>query len=234
MAETDVHRDQMVDLIYALQLHFQEQDHVYVSGNILLYYEEGNKRRHVSPDVLVTLGIPRGKRDYYLLWVEGKAPDLVLEISSASTCSEDLGIKRDLYAKLGVKEYCLFDPLREYLKPPLRLYRLSRGKYRPVTRYPLRLTTVGLELQILDHRLRLKDPKTGRPLPTPMETSIALAEKEALLSQQELLVAQQQAALLEKDTIVAKQKAALKKKDAALAEMEQRIKELEAQLRNKL
>lgn len=38
------------------------------------------------------------------------APDLVVEIRSPSTANRDWTIKRDLYAKYGVKEYWVVDP----------------------------------------------------------------------------------------------------------------------------
>ena len=38
MAETDVHRDLMVDFIQMLQHHFRDEP-VYVSGNLLIYYD---------------------------------------------------------------------------------------------------------------------------------------------------------------------------------------------------
>jgi Uma2 family endonuclease len=37
-------------------------------------------------------------------------PDLVVEILSPSTSQRDLGIKRNLYAKYGVREYWVVDP----------------------------------------------------------------------------------------------------------------------------
>jgi hypothetical protein len=52
MAETDRHRDLMQDLIQTLQEFFASSPRVYVSGNLLLFYERGNRRRYVSPDVL--------------------------------------------------------------------------------------------------------------------------------------------------------------------------------------
>ena len=48
---------------------------VYVWGNMMLYYVEGDRRKHVSPDVFVVRGVPkRPERDYYLTWKEGKGP----------------------------------------------------------------------------------------------------------------------------------------------------------------
>jgi len=41
------------------------------------------------------------------------APDLVVEILSPSTGHRDLGIKRNLYAKYGVREYWIVDPDRK-------------------------------------------------------------------------------------------------------------------------
>ena len=93
--------------------------------------EEGNPRKHVSPDLLVALGIRKEpKRDYYLVWKEGKAPDFILEITSKTTRREDEKKKRVLCRDvLKVPEYFLFDPRAEYLDPPLQGFRLIGGEY---------------------------------------------------------------------------------------------------------
>jgi len=111
MAETEVHRDDMIDVIGTLKHHFADDPKVHVSGNLLLYYEKGNRRKHVSPDVMVTFGVPREpKRDSYLVWKEGKAPDVVIEITSKSTRREDKKTKKVLYRDvLEVTEYFQFD-----------------------------------------------------------------------------------------------------------------------------
>src|SRR5262249_58834307 len=120
--------------IQTLQDFFAGRPRVYVSGNLLLYYEEGNRRKHVAPDVLVTIGIDKEpRRDYYLVWKEGKAPDFVAEITSKTTKREDQKTKLAIYRDiLRVPEYVLFDPRAEYLKPPLQGFRLVGPDYVPI------------------------------------------------------------------------------------------------------
>lgn len=167
MAESDLHREVMTDLIHALQTRYAGKPDVYVAGNLLLYYVEGDPRFSVSPDVLVTWGIPKGRRKTYLLWKEGRAPGFVIEVTSDTTRTEDLRKKRDLYQQLGVEEYILFDPLGDYLRPRLQGYRLARGRYQPV---PLEADgslpsrTTGLRLRTEGENLRLIDEATGERL----------------------------------------------------------------------
>src|SRR5271154_4523138 len=97
MAETDIHRDDMVDVIQVLKYHFAAHPKVYVSGNLLMFYVEGDRRKHVSPDVFIVWGVQKKDRDNYLVWKEGKTPDLVIEITSKSTRREDRKKKWNLY-----------------------------------------------------------------------------------------------------------------------------------------
>jgi Uma2 family endonuclease len=181
MAETDTHRDLMADaLIYPLKEYFRDQPDVYVSGNLLLYYEEGNPRASVAPDVFVVFGISKGERRIYKLWEEEKAPDVVIELTSASTRQKDLGDKRLLYEELGVGEYFIFDPLHEYLEPPLRGFRLEEGFYTPLKanrldsdEWELHSQVLGLTLRSLGDQLRLYDPQTGQMLRTLGEEAAA-------------------------------------------------------------
>jgi len=56
MGETDVHRDEMVREIELLRRYYEDQC-VYVSGNLLVYYKQGNPKRFVVPDVFVVKGL---------------------------------------------------------------------------------------------------------------------------------------------------------------------------------
>ena len=185
MAETDLHAACMVYVASALRWWFRKhgRDDVYVGSNNFLYYERGNPRAVVAPDVYVVTGAPVGLRDTYMLWKEPKAPDFVLEVTSASTRHNDERRKRDVYAALGVREYFLYDPRAEWLAPPLQGWRLHEGAYRAlpaVTVLSNRGVAVasevlGLELrdEREERRVRLRDPATGEVLLTHEESERA-------------------------------------------------------------
>ena len=169
MAETDLHRNLMMDSISTLELRYADIPDIYVSGNLLLYYVPENKRRHVSPDVFVVKGVPKKVRDYYFVWEEGRSPDAVIEVTSSSTRKEDTTKKFMLYRDvLKVREYFLFDPRGDYLKPTLQGYRLSRREYVAITPVANRLPSnvLGLHLERSGTDLRFFDPDTGEWLPT--------------------------------------------------------------------
>lgn len=132
MAESDLHRDIMLYLVRLLQRFFAGQP-VYVSGNLLVYYEQGNRYKSVAPDCFVVRDIEPRLRKTYKIWEEGKAPEVVFEVTSHSTQNEDLGKKMGLYARMGVQEYYLYDPTADYLQPSLRAFVLQGGGYVPMT-----------------------------------------------------------------------------------------------------
>ena len=178
MGETDVHIAQILDLRFALQRHFRNDPQVYVAANLLLYYVEGDPKEFVVPDVFVARGVPKRERRTYQLWVERSVPEVVIEITSSSTCREDLGTKRVLYAELGVQEYFVFDPTGEDLRPPLRAFRLSGSDYQTIAE-PVVSERLELELRVEANRLRLFDTKTGKRLLTAEETDVAREAAEA-------------------------------------------------------
>ena len=169
MAESPIHLKVMLHLIEALEDHFGGAPDVYVSGNMLLYYEEG-KRSSIAPDVFVARGVPKERdRDVYLLWREGKVPCFVLEVTSKTTRDEDQRSKKSRYAQLGVEEYFLFDPRSEYLHPRFQGLLLTGGAYqplRPASDGGLTSRTLGITFKPEGRSLRMADAKTGRLLLT--------------------------------------------------------------------
>ena len=186
MAENDAQLAAIVYVLVALKLYFEKRGEVYVSGDLLIYYEEGNPRVSVAPDVFVVFGVADRVRMNYKVWEEGKVPDFVLEVASRSTWREDLGPKRAVYARLGVKEYWQYDPTGEYLLPVLQGLRLAGGAYerQVVTEsldgtLSLRSETLGLELRAKGGELRFHDPVSGRHLPSHSELDAARREEAA-------------------------------------------------------
>jgi len=165
MGETETHIREIMRLIQTLDGVFADRPDVYVGGDLLVYYEEGNPRAVVVPDVFVVLGAPKVPwRRIYKLWEEGLPPTFVIEVTSPSTRREDMARKRTLYARLGVSEYVLYDPLDEYLRPPLQGYRLVDGDYRAMETGrdgALLSGALNMRLMLVDGRLRLFDRQSG-------------------------------------------------------------------------
>jgi len=183
MGETEFHRDEIYGLIWALRQHYRNAPDVHVTGDLFLYYAQGDPRAVVCPDVFVVKGVSKEKRRIYKLWEEGRLPFLVIEVTSASTRGEDLGRKKDLYEKLGVEEYFIHDPLGEYLRPALQGFLLEQGRYRKIDPAPDRSLvsrTTGLTFRPQGHEIRLVETATGQPLPT-MEEMVAKADQERVL-----------------------------------------------------
>jgi Uma2 family endonuclease len=224
VGETPEHCDNLLHLVAMLRQWFADDAMTYVAGNSFLYYEEGNPRRHVSPDVFVVRDIPKlPPRRRYLLWEEGKAPDAIIELTSTSTAAEDQQHKLALYRDvLRVQEYFLFDPLGECLEPRLQGFRLHRGKYVPIRRLKGRLPSkvLGLHLEPDDWELRLYDPKANRWLISPPEVyQTVIVQEQTLAAQEQTLAAQEQ-------TLAAERQARLQERLAAEAEIRRLQEEL--------
>jgi Uma2 family endonuclease len=181
MAESPEHAQVMMDLFFGLQLRYAAVADAWVGINFFLFYEQGNLKARVSPDVMLAKGVARWNRPNYLLWKE-RAPSLIVEVTSRKTRSKDTGPKKSLYERIGVEEYILFDPFGEYLRPQLQGYRLLRGRYQPIPLSEdgtLLSRTTGLRMKSEGRRLRLIDGATGERSLWPEETDTAWREEKA-------------------------------------------------------
>lgn len=179
MAESDLHRDEMIAAIDALRRRYRGKKNIYVSGDNFIYYKRGVPSCCVSPDTYVVKGVHGRRRRVYKTWEEGGAvPCFVLEVTSDSTREEDLGRKMMKYRDdLRVPEYFLFDPLGEWIPERLRGYVLRDGIYLAVEMEPpgrLPSRELGLELGIVDGHVRFFRPRQQEPIPTSEE----LADRE--------------------------------------------------------
>jgi Uma2 family endonuclease len=185
VGETEFHVIALLGLLQTLRSYYRLNDHVYVGGDMLFYYVEGKPSEFKVPDVFVVKGIGKHMRRTYKLWEEQIAPCVIFEITSRGTRREDFGTKRSLYQRLGVQEYFLFDPMAEYLRPPLQGFTLVAGSYQPLTPQEdgsIWSQELGLELRAEGVTLRLFDRSANKPLPTmdeavsQMEDAIELAQ----------------------------------------------------------
>lgn len=229
VAESDFQLRPFLYAVDALRTYFQDRQEVYVAGNLFVYYEEGNPRAVVAPDVFVVIGAARHARPSYKLWEEPKGPDFVLEITSQSTQRADQGEKRRTYAMLGVQEYFQYDPTGDYLVPPLQGFSLVDGRYALLPTTPsadgtivLHSAVLGLDVRLEDSQLRFYAPTTGQKLLTHQEAEQARQEAEQARRQVER--ARQEAEER------ANREAALRQAaDARIAELEARLRALQAE-----
>ena len=81
----------------------------------------------------------------------------------------------------------MYDPLGEYLRPPLQGYRLQEGEYQrlpPVGHEGLASQVLGLELRLEDGRRRVVHPAAYERLLTPAEAQAARLAAETRAAQE--------------------------------------------------
>ena len=210
MAETDVHRDEMLALIESLKDHFRDELDVYVAGNNFIYYEQGNPRAVFSPDTYVVFGVEKKQRRIYKLWEEYQPPSFVMEMSSRKTIQEDVGKKKALCARLGVREYFLYDPEAEVLEPPLQGFYLVENAVMPEYRRiepnedgSVASKVLGLLLRLEDDlTLRCIHARTGKPLRRPREVRDAARGYDEATRRHDEVVRQRDDVTRQRDEVV--------------------------------
>jgi Uma2 family endonuclease len=178
LGETGIHVLATLGLFGALKVFFSTHPDVYVAADMFLYYQEGNPKARTAPDVMVIKGVPNRERRIFKLWEEGVPPCTVFEVISRATWREDTITKTALYARLGVREYFLFDPDADVLEEQLVGYRLEDDMYVPIplaSDGTLPSAELGLRFRVDGCLLRVLDPATGQLIPT-LEEAIRRAE----------------------------------------------------------
>ena len=189
MAENEEQLYAMLDAITTLREWYADRADVHVGGDLLIYYRMNDNETRVAPDVFVVFGSDKARRPSWKVWVEGKAPDIVMELASGSTWRRDMREKRDSYAEMGVIEYWRFDPTSNYFFPPLIGERLGDGEYHTLETVTHgdgmvrgRSAVLGLDVCALpDGNLRFYDPLSERWLRTFSEESEARQAAETAL-----------------------------------------------------
>jgi Uma2 family endonuclease len=227
MAETGIHVLAMIALIGALRMHFARRPDMYIIGNIFLYYEKGRPQSCKSPDVMVVKGVSSTpQRRSFKTWVEGAAPTVIFEITSKGTADEDVENKRELYERLGVNEYFLFDPLHEYLDQQVMGYRLVEGKYEPLVLTDGGLLSVELGMHLVPEGelLALFDARTGKRVPAPDDLGPLMeeAERNARAALEEAIQAHEEARIAHKEARQAHEQARQQKEQVRQAQEQAR------------
>jgi Uma2 family endonuclease len=111
--ETARHRQQMNLLIETMETWLAPRAGGYVGGDMFLYFSMQQVRNQDfrGPDFFLVLDVPRTERKSWVVWEEGKGPDVVIELLSETTAAADKGIKKQIYQnQLKVLEYYWYDP----------------------------------------------------------------------------------------------------------------------------
>jgi Uma2 family endonuclease len=187
--ETQRHKWQMDLLIETLDPWLAARGEGYVNGNMFVYYtlEQTRGLHFKGPDCFVALGVPRGERKCWVVWGEGKAPDVVIELLSATTRRQDKGEKMQVYRDcMRVPEYFWFDP---FDPADLAGFRLNGGRYEPIEPDAGgRLASAALGLTLLRWSGTYRGltgtwvrwaSADGEPLPTDAEAGASKAAAEA-------------------------------------------------------
>ena len=208
-----------------------------VGVDLSMPYVQGSPGKVLAPDLFVAHAAEeRADRDSYKLWEE-PTPDFVLEDLSPGNWRRDAVDKRELYRRLGVQEYWMFDETGRRLRDDsgarigewLVGYRLRDGEYERLLANDagrLPSAVLGLELCVRDKLVRFYDPETARYLPTYRESQAQTKAAEARAAEERAGREAAQAQAVEER---AAREAAEQRAAAALA----RLEALEAELRGK-
>ena len=165
MPESTIQFEPLSYTVNAVKRFLRHCPSVFVAGDLLVYHEGRPDAAGrvspvwVAPDVLVAFGVEDRDRDSYVVWREGKPPDFVMEIVSASTWKRDRDEKPAIYASLGVDEYFLFDATGGLLEPRLQGLALRGRTYRPLPPEPLPNGERGVRSRVLGLCAYLRGPQ---------------------------------------------------------------------------
>ena len=157
--------------------HFGNLDTTIVEGDRWIVADPGSARiRARRPDLFVAFDVDPVAYEAsngYVISEQGKPPDFVLEVASASTGRIDVVEKRDDYAALGIREYWRFDRTGEFHGARLSGEVLVNGVYVPLPLQELPdgslqgySAALNLYLRWEREELAWYDPATGRHILT--------------------------------------------------------------------
>ena len=171
MAETPIHVEAIILLGQGLEDVFGPD--WFIGKDIFWYYEEGNPKARIAPDLVVVPDVGHTDRRSFFSWVETHSPVAVFEMASKGTWKNDFEEKFQAYESLGLPEYFIFDPTGEFVVPRLQGFRLKDGVYRRIPTIDdegtLASQSLGLLLRPEGEMLRLIRTDNRQPVLTRRE-----------------------------------------------------------------
>ena len=164
------------------------------------------------PDLLVALNADPAAcraRNGYVISEQGKPPDFVLEVASASTGRRDAVDKRITYAALDIPEYWRFDETGQFHGTRLAGDRLVGGQYEPIQVDELpdgslqgHSAVLNVDVRWVDGHLVWYDPTSGEPVATFESMRQAFARESEALTQERAALNQEREARIQAETRV--------------------------------
>ena len=126
----------LIGLVSLLHKYYADRPDVYVGGGGFVMYNEKDGNERISPDCYIAFDVDATRIEEemanFWVWRVGKVPDFVMEMASPSTAANDMGPKRELYARLEIAEYWRLDHTGgDLYGQPITGERLVDGVYEP-------------------------------------------------------------------------------------------------------
>ncbi len=234
--ESSLHALQLRLLVTILEWYWRDRNDFFIGDNLTVYYsrQQLKTRDFRGPDFFVVTGTTRRHRTSWVVWEEGRFPDLIIELLSDSTAEIDRKIKREIYGhQFHTPEYFWFYPQTEEFIG-FRLIGNDYQEIQPDAQGRRWSEVLHLYLGIHQHHLRYFTAD-GSLVPTPDEAAtaaISAAEREMRRAEHEAQRAEHEAQRAEHEAQRAEHEAQRAEHESQRAEHEAaRADKLAARLR---
>jgi Uma2 family endonuclease len=130
--ESPRHKLQLELLTETLTPWLEQREDGFMGGDMFVYFSANEVKTEdfKGPDFFAVLGVPKGERKSWVVWQEGKGPDVIVELLSESTAKTDKTTKKSIYQnQMRVPEYFWYDPFNP---EDWKGFKLINGVYKPL------------------------------------------------------------------------------------------------------
>ncbi|NTX00573.1 Uma2 family endonuclease [Myxococcus sp. CA040A] len=217
--EGDLHQDAKHRVLDVLRHHFRHRRRKAYVGSELPVYYPGERR--FAPDLLVVFDVEPHPREKWLVSHEGKGLDWVMEVHSGGNRKKDAVVNVERNARLGIREYFIYDAGRERLEG-FRLKSAKDRTYVPLRSKQGRFTSkvLGLEFEVRGDKMFLWAGETLLLESTEMIDQLKARMEKARLRRQAEARRRRQAEIRQR-----------RKLELALKDAEEQMAKMKAELR---